>query len=299
MTSIERTAYPHISANKIISQKTLDTCYVLTAEELDHINKNIRGNRMRFNFAIQLKSFQNLGYFVDVEEIPQTILEYLKKQMRIPHNTKSFYKHPRTLLRHRMSIRDYLKITPWIKKGIDSAQRIAMQIAYKASQTMNNPADIINTVIEQLVEKHLELPTFTNLDRLVRHVRSKVNQGIFQNVTNHLKTNNLLETLDRLLLVEKEETYSAYQRLKELPKAPTLTHFREYILHHNWLMNLGFMGPFLKDITKVKLKQFAEEAKALDVDNLKDLSDQKKYTLVGVVCGKVQELGFECRFAYF
>ena len=37
-------------------------------EQLSTINKNIRGNRMRFNFAIQLKSFQNLGHFVDVVE---------------------------------------------------------------------------------------------------------------------------------------------------------------------------------------------------------------------------------------
>lgn len=279
MTSLERTAYPHISANKIISQKTLDTSYVLTAEELDHINKNIRGNRMRFNFAIQLKSFQNLGYFVDIEEIPRVIAEYLKKQMKLPHNLSPLYDYSPTSSRHRMSIRKYLKMTPWGLKGNDSAQRVAMQIAYKASQTMNNPADIINVVIEDLVAKHFELPAFNTLDRLVRHVRSKVNQGIFQNVTNHLKTNNLLETLDKLLLVEKEETYSAYQRLKELPKAPTLTHFREYILHHNWLMSLGSMGPFLKDITKVKLKQFAEEAKAFDVDNLKDLSDRKNISL--------------------
>ena len=35
MTSIERTAYPHISSKKSISQKTLDTCYLLTKEELN------------------------------------------------------------------------------------------------------------------------------------------------------------------------------------------------------------------------------------------------------------------------
>ena len=71
MTSIERTAYPYLSANKSISEKTLDVCYVLTAEELAHINQNIRGNRLQFNFALQLKTFQNLGYFTDIDEIPK------------------------------------------------------------------------------------------------------------------------------------------------------------------------------------------------------------------------------------
>lgn len=289
MTSIERRAYPYIYATKVISRKTLDVCYVLTAEELAHINQNIRGNRLRFNFAIQLKSFQNLGYFIDISEVPDVILDYLKKQMSLPHNLSPFYEYPATSSRHRTSIREYLQVTPWGSKGRDSAQRVAMQTALKASQTMNNPADIINVVIEDLVEKHFELPVFNTLDRLVRHVRAKVNQGIFQNVINHLKANNLLETMEKLLLVEKEETYSDYQKLKQPPKAPTVTNFKEHILHHTWLMSLGSMEPYLKDITKVKLKQFAEEAKFLDVDNLKDLSDQKKYTLIACMLYQAQQ----------
>ncbi len=290
MTSIERTAYPHISTNKSISEKTLNTSYILTKQELDYIDQHIRGNRLRFNFAIQLKTFQNLSYFVDIGEVPQVILDHLKKQMKIPHNLSPFYEYQPTLSRHRIGIREYLKITPWESKGVDSAQRTAIQAAHKASQTMNHPADIINVVIEELVEKHFELPTFNTLDRIVRHVRFRVNQDIFQRVTNHLKASNLLERIDALLVVEKEETYSAYQRLKQSPKAPTITNFKEYISHHNWLRDLGSMETYLKDITKVKLKQFAEEAKSLDVDNLKDLSDQKKYTLITCLVQQAQQV---------
>ncbi len=65
MTSIERTAYPSLSAHKIISKKTLDTCYKLTQQEIEYICKNIRGDQQRFNFVIQLKTFQNLMYFID------------------------------------------------------------------------------------------------------------------------------------------------------------------------------------------------------------------------------------------
>lgn len=289
MTSLERTAYPYLSANKSISEKTLYTYYALATKDLDYIECHIRGNRQRFNFALQLKTFQNLGYFADISEIPKNIQEFIKKQLRLPYNLQPSYDHKKTLSRHRTSIREYLKVTPWGSKGRDSAQRVAMQTAYKASQTMNNPADIINVVIEDLVEKHFELPVFNTLDRLVHHVRAKVNQDIFQNVTNHLKANNLLETMEKLLLVEKEETYSDYQKLKQPPKAPTVTNFKEHILHHTWLMNLGSMEPYLKDITKVKLKQFAEEAKSLDVDNLKDLSDQKKYTLIASLLYQAQQ----------
>lgn len=205
MTSLERTAYPYLSTQKLISAKTLDTFYALTQKDLDYIERHIRSNRHRFNFAIQLKTFQKLGYFVDFNEVPKSILDSLKKQMKLSYNLSPFYEYQSTLSRHRERIRDYLKMTPWGTKGEESAQRIAMQTAYIASQTMNHPADIINVVIETLRGKSFELPVFSTLDRLVRHVRSKVNQGIFQRVTDHLKAHNRLESFDELLLVKKAQ----------------------------------------------------------------------------------------------
>lgn len=291
MTSIERTAYPYISANKAISKKTLDTCYVLTKEELSYINQSIRGSRLQFNFAIQLKTFQNLSYFVDMKEVPQVILYHLKKQIGLSHNLRPFYKHPKTLARHRERIRNYLKVRSWReKRETDSAQRTAIQAAYKASQTLNYVADIINVVIEELVIKRFELPPFHTLDRLVYHTRATVNRRIFQQVKNSLEQQGILKNIDSLLIVQKDEAYSAYQKLKRVPKAPTLKHFKEQVDHHTWLTRLGFMDFCLKDVTKVKIKQFAEEAKSLDISNLHDLSDPKKYTLVACLIQQAQQI---------
>lgn len=289
MTSIERTAYPYISADKSISKKTLDACYALTKEEFDHINQHVRGNRLQLNFAIQLKTFQNLGYFVDLREVPSVIADFLKKQLRLPHNLAPFYKHATTLSRHRKNIRDYLQITSWGSKRSDSAQRTAIQSAHKASQTLNYVADIINVVVEELITKRFELPSFQTLDRLVRHTRATVNAGIFQQVYKRLEEKGLLKNIEPLLILEKEETSSAYQKLKRLAKSPTVRHFKEQIDHHNWLTSLGSMDSCLKDITKVKIKQFAEEAKSLDINNLNDLSDVKKYTLVACLIHQAQQ----------
>ena len=85
MTSIERTAYPYLCANKSISQKTLDTCYTLNQEEHAYIEKHIRGNRLKFNFAIQLKTFQHLGYFISINDVPPLILDYIKSQISDRH----------------------------------------------------------------------------------------------------------------------------------------------------------------------------------------------------------------------
>jgi hypothetical protein len=120
-------------------------------------------------------------------------------------------------------------------------------------------------------------------------VRAKVNQTIFKNVLHQLQTNQLIATLEKLLIVEKEETYSVYQKLKTPPKSPTVTNFRNQVKHHDWLMSLGQIGPYLIGIPKVKLKQFAEEAKSLDVNNIKDLSEAKKYTLIACLLYQAQQ----------
>jgi len=40
------------------------------------------------------------------------------------------------------------------------------------------------------------------------------------------------------------------------------------------------MESYLNDISKVKLKQFAEEVKSLDAGNLRDIAENKRYTLI-------------------
>jgi TnpA family transposase len=290
MTSIERTAYSYISASKIIAQKTLEKCYVLTQRELEYIDTYICGNKLRGAFAVQLKVFQNLGCFVDMEEIPASIVGFIRKQLNLPHNLKLSYDHLKTLSRHRERIRDHLQIKPWNTQKGESAQRVALRAAYSASQTMNNPADIINVVIEELVSKHFELPAFNTLDRLVRHARARVNQDIFQRVFQQLQADQLLEKLDHLLIVAKEESYSDYQKLKDPPQAPTITQFRAYLGYYHWLMSFGSLEHYLRGITKVKLKQFAEEAKSLDVDNLKDLAINKKYMMITSLLYRAQQV---------
>jgi TnpA family transposase len=290
MTSIERTAYPYLTTHKIISHKTLEACYILNEQERAYINQHIRGDRLQFNFAIQLKTFQSIHYFIPINDVPTSILTHIRKQLGFHHKLQPFYEHQKTLLRHRENIRQYMNVASWSTQGQHSPQRIAMQAAAEASQTMNNPADIMNVVIEYLIEKRIELPAFATLDRLVCHVRAKVNQTIFKNVLHQLQTNQLIETLDKLLIVEKEETYSAYQKLKTPPKAPTVTNFKNQVKHHDWLMGLGQFEPYLLTLPKVKLKQFAGEAKSLDVNNLKDLSAAKKYTLIACLLYQAQQI---------
>lgn len=208
MTSIERTAYPRLNSNKVISQKNLHANYTLCVHEVDHIKNVARTNKLRLSYALQLKTFQNIGYFIDLDQIPQAIVIYLRKQLGVPHNTQLSLLKGTTLYRYNQSIRKYLGVTPWGLKGTKSARRVAIRSAYQAAQMLNIPADIINVIIEELRTQQYELPAFSTLRRLVQHVRSRVNRAIFQGVSQNLAQENRILTLAGLLKVPEGKLHS-------------------------------------------------------------------------------------------
>ena len=89
-----------------------------------------------------LKSFQRLGYFIVLEKIPQEIVVYIRKCLKI----KDFI-NPKISLRsqryYQQIIRDYLKINPYGKQ----AQKIIAIAVSKATLVMEYSADLINVAI--------------------------------------------------------------------------------------------------------------------------------------------------------
>jgi TnpA family transposase len=287
MASIERTAYPRFSVGRIVKEQELEKFYSVTPEETLYINKNIRGSGMRLNFTVQLKTYQRLGYFPKLATIPIVIIEHIRKSLGIFNTDINFhYDHDTTLYRHRDHICAYLKINRWKKnkkrlanEPVHPGRHLATQMAYQAAQTMNYPADIINVVIEELIHHRYELPTFDQLNRLVKHTRSIVNRKIFQKIFKQLDI-SVIKMLDSLFLIKSGHSKTGYNSLKSLPKNPTITHFKELLTHHDWLLSFGFVENYLNGISKIKLKQFSAEAKSLDASDFKDMSSHRCYALI-------------------
>lgn len=111
------------------------------------------------------------------------------------------------------------RLIPW---GA-SARWLAIKAVSEAAETKDNPADLINVALETLIKERYELPAFSTLDRLVRRVRAVVNHRYFEDIFNRLSPEETAR-LDALLITEGRGSRSPYQRLKHLPKSPTLTH---------------------------------------------------------------------------
>ena len=265
MTSIYRTAYPRFHPNQKIRAKELEADYSLTHVELNYIKENIRGDSLRLGFAILLKIFQHMNCFPGMNTIPEAIIKHIREQIPyIKSSTKFVYEYESSLNRHRRRIYDYLQV----KRYDNQIRSHAIKVAYNAAKTRNFPADIINVLIEDLRKNHYELPAFNQLSRLVKHVRFMVNNKIFKNIYQQLKSHQI-EMLDALLEIKLDYNRTGYNGLKQLPKNPTISNFRELIKHPDWLMSMGGIEKYVVDISKVKLQQFAEQAKSLDASDLK------------------------------
>jgi hypothetical protein len=137
MSSIEKTAYPRFPKRKKIKPDELNRSYSLRPDEISMINLAANKDKLRLNLAIQLKTFQRLGYFVDMDDIPSEIIVHIRQSLKYHHRLSHSYDNPRTLYRHRQKIREFLKVKRWGYEEIDGRKihpglKLAIQYAYDA-----------------------------------------------------------------------------------------------------------------------------------------------------------------------
>jgi TnpA family transposase len=285
MSSIEKTAYPRFPKRKKIKPDELNRSYSLQPDEMNMVNLAANKDKLRLNLAIQLKTFQRLGYFIDMDDIPSEIIVHIRQSLKYHHRLSHGYENPRTLYRHRQKIREFLKVKRWGYEDIDGRKihhglKLAIQYAYDTSISMNNIPDIISAVTEKLVHACYELPSFYRLSRLVRHTRHTVNNKIFNETMKKIMASNQIEMFEKLLILQDGKKRTLFDKIKNQPKRPSIDRFHDYLDHFNWLMSFGKVMHFLVGIAKVKIEQFAEEANQLTADDLSDCSEAKRYTLI-------------------
>lgn len=278
MPTIDRTAYPRFKRTP--TRHELEAIYTPTDAELNFVNTNAREDLHRLHLLIWLKSFQRLGYFPTLADVPTSIIEHLRSCLALASAVQPSYDHPKMRYRHQQAIRDFLQVRPY---G-DAARQTIISTVEQAASILDNPADLINVAIEELVRLRYELPAFSALDRLVSHVRTRVNSAIFALLLDRLTPE---EQTMYLGLLNVKQHRSGFQALKELPKSATVGHLRDLEAKLNWLLQLGDTDRLLEGIPLAKIKHFAAEASVQDAGTMQDFDLPKRLTLV--VCMVHQE----------
>ncbi len=272
MASRERTAYPRFKG--IIPDRDLQDLFTPTQEELQFLKTaTTQEPRLRLNVMLLLKTFQFLGYFPLLQHIPAGIIQHVRAALKIPSETGPGYESEKTLYRHYQAIRAYLNVQAFDAE----AKRIAEHTIRQAAQTMDDSADLINVAIEVLIQQRYELPAFNQFERLVGHIRTQVNNDIFQLVLNRL-TDEQRKILDSLLVVNPTERQSPLNILKQGPGSPSISHMRELRDRFQQLQAILDVKPLLESILLTKIVHFAEEAVLFDVNRLLELNTPKRYT---------------------
>lgn len=278
MPGVSDTAYPRLKANP--SAKELDEIYTPNLFECALVEERTREPVPRIGLFVLLKTFQRLGYFVMLNEVPAPILQHVAQcaGYEFIRSGLASYDGSSVRRRHMTLVRDYVGVSAW---G-EAAQSVMQTACRESAKTQDDLADLINVALEELVRQRYELPAFSTILRTARAARTEVNQGYHNQVRESL-SDEAREKLCTLLNRPTEDTQSTWDRLKQEPKQATTQNTRDFLEHLDWLREYALPSVAFAGIPDVKVKQFAAEARSLDLSSIHDCAEAKRLTLTAAL----------------
>jgi TnpA family transposase len=275
--SIHETAYPRLKSS--ITPKELERYYTPNQEELALALSSASGTTGRLSFLVLLKTFQRLGYFVKLSDVPERVVAHVAGALKLRKTPcVTDYDESGTRRRHVAAIRDFLQV-----RAFDElAKKALLDATREASLTKEDLADIINVGIEELLRLRFELPAFSTIHRTAQYAKNQINKQIYGQVTAELGSRGR-ELIDALLKVHPGKTRSEWENLKSEPGKPTVKNIRKLVTQLEWLKTWYIDLNALGNLPDVKLRHFAAEAKSLDTARMQELEPAKRYTLASAL----------------
>lgn len=276
MASIDRTAYPRFRGQ--LTDAELAANFTLSEEEKAFVRRHAHGEVGRLSMAVSLKTRRHLGYFPALGEVPDQIRQHVAKVLGFADETAlaDGVARPATVHRYREAIRKHLGSRPFSHGG----REVVIRTVHRAAQVMSDPADLISASVEALVKEEIELPAFSNLDRLIGNLRQSIHEEIYRQIDAALSEAQR-QVLDAMLDLPAGHHLNAFSRLKETPGPANLKHIRLWIDRLAELDAVLDPRPLLESIPHTKIRQFAAEAKALETGDLRDVCQPgRRHTLL-------------------
>lgn len=273
MASVERTAYPTLS--KSYSKAELQRDFSFSDEELKWVRSKSKAP-FHLNLAVLLKTFQVLRFFPDLIDVPEQIVDFIRGELGQRRKVKLAEYKWFQQYRHMSAVRARLEVTAFYgSDAIDLAERHAKAMSFLLDQR----ADIINSVIEELIRQNYELPAYSTLNDLAEKVHASSLETIFNQVVNKIPI-EVIYQLKALLETDFGRRQSDFNALKQSPRKPSRKHLEVLIDHLSWLETFGDLEVIFECVTEPKIRHFSSLAAASDVSELQDCSLPKRYTLM-------------------
>lgn len=161
MTSIDRTAYPRFA--RAVSARELAEVFTPSVGEVEWARGHTQDDQHLLALLVWLKAYQRLGYFPKLADVPTVVAEHVRGVVGLPERVVLSEAAKRSAKRHRAFVRTRLRVV------YESARvrELAAESIRKAVQAKDNPADLINVALEELVRARCELPGYSTLDELI------------------------------------------------------------------------------------------------------------------------------------
>ena len=276
MPSVEETAYPRLKSNP--SPEALETLYTPTEEEIALAKQTTRGDLPTVSFLVLLKTFQTVGYPMQLAQVPPAIIHCVAASVSsqlTPEDIADYDTHlSKTRRRHVKAVRQYLEVKPFS----DAARQVMLTAMDTAVETQHDLIDLINVALEELVKERYQLPAFSALEKAARDVRIAHNNKLYQSVSEALSSGEQMQ-LSQLFYCAVGETTTLWHEVKQEPGSPKLGELQSLVERLRWLQPLQVAGTAFSAMPEVKRINFAAQAQALDANQMKELPDAKRQTL--------------------
>lgn len=273
LASIDRTAYPRFK--RVVSGRELVEAFTPTLDEVTWARGKTQSDVHRLALVVRLKCYQRLGYFPKLDIVPSVVIDHVRAALELPEDVEAETDADRTAKRHREFVRKYLGV----KYEASKVRSVAEAAIRTAVQTKDNPADLINVALEELVRASCELPGYTTLDAMAATIRTEVNTGFFEMVAARPERAERAR-LDRLLVVDPATRRSEFDRTKVPAQSATLGKFKARLAHLQALDAIGPTEVWLDGVPPGKVVHFAGEAWMAGVDDMRKTGDAKRVTLL-------------------
>ncbi|MFB9586595.1 DUF4158 domain-containing protein [Streptomyces goshikiensis] len=281
MTSIERTAYPRFK--RLITARELHVFFTPSEEERAWAEGVTDTDEHQLALLVALKSYQRMGCFPKAHDVPDQVVEFVRRAAELPESTLPVYASGRTAERYRSWVRERCQV----RYDGPAARALAEETMRVEAASKYNPADLINIALEKLVEAGLEIPRFSTLDTMASTVRGQVNEEILAGIRGRMtgqERARLLGLADAIGLDGK----TLFNALKQNPGRATWSHFKRLKGHVEWVDGLGDPGKWLEGVAAAKVSDFAGEAEAQDAGTLKDYTEARRVALIACLAAKAR-----------
>jgi len=231
----------------------------------------------RLFIALQLCSVRLYGRFLsNVGDVSPRIVSYLTNQLELPPSLSIFIpERESTLYEQRKNILSYLGFS----KYDDNTEQVLRSWLTQQAQQGSLPKELYSRSEQFLLSKKVILPGTTIIERLIVNACSEAHEHLFEKLSNQL-SDNLKQSIDRLLLVDQSEQRSLFYLLKEYPPSATIRSLKEYLSRYRLLEDTGIDQISSSIADPAFMNYLHRLAKQYSAKDLKRFKDSKRYALM-------------------